>query len=308
MTKKIAIILMLAPGCGTNAIADGGTDAFVPSDSGPIIDAAGDVITDTGVPIGDGGPDASPDSGSFDVTKVPGLVLWLEASQKVTQNNGFVSSWGDLSGNGNNATQATQALQPFLQQATINGRPAVHFTDANMGTVLTIADAATLNWGTKDYAIWIVGQYTNTPVYNGSNADQGCFFNKYDTLSAGVYGPFLFGNPTVNGYVVIGFGTGAGTSYAAFQTKYNDGAPRLYAAHRTPMELDLRVNGNIVAADSKVATDLASPGIPIRIGMELDGNRRRLKGDIAEIIAIRGTFTLQDVQQVDTYLKAKYAL
>lgn len=306
MMKKMAIVVMLASGCGTNPTSDGGVDAFAPSDSGAIGDVVGDVAADAGVSNPDGGADASWDSGSFDVTKVPGLVLWLEASQKVTQNNGFVSGWGDLSGNGNDATQTTPLLQPFLQQAAINGRPAVHFSDANMGTVLTIADSATLNWGTKDYAIWIVGEYTNKP--SGSNADQGCFFNKYDTLAAGVYGPFLFGNPSVNGYVTIGFGTGAGLSYATVQTAYNDGAPRLYSAHRTPMELDLRVNGNIVAADSKAATDLASPGIPVRIGMELDGNRRRLKGDVAEIIAVRGTFTLQDVQKVDAYLTTKYAL
>jgi len=57
------------------------------------------------------------------------LKLWLDASDTstITHSVGAVSSWGDKSGNGNNATQATGASQPTLTSNSINGKSALVF-------------------------------------------------------------------------------------------------------------------------------------------------------------------------------------
>lgn len=304
MKAATMIALVLLCSCGTNTATDGGMDV-----NAPILDTgAMDVLGESGDDASDAASDAassdSPvDSGFFDVTKIPGLVLWLEASQKVTQNNGFVSGWGDLSGNMNDASQATQALRPFLQQAAINGRPGIHFTDQNMGTLLTIADSATLNFHTSDYVIWIVAQFSNPASQN--NNGQACFFNKYDANGTAP-GPCLFGNANINGNYP-GATACASPALALKNANYNDGAPRLYSAQRTGMTLALRVNGNIVATDVKAVGDLDSPGIPVRIGMEL-GQYRKMIGDIAEIIAAKSSLSMQETSAVDSYLKAKYNL
>src|ERR1043166_4911992 len=111
--KAATIALGLLCSCGTSSTMDGGMDVTTPIDTGVVTDASGEAGDDASDAALDTAMDTGADSGFFDVTKIPGLVLWLEGNQKVTQNNGFVSGWGDLSGNKNDAAQMTQALQPF---------------------------------------------------------------------------------------------------------------------------------------------------------------------------------------------------
>ena len=62
-------------------------------------------------------------------TTVPGLKVWLKADTGITLNAGNVASWADVSGNGNNATQANPPNQPEYVSAAFNGKPVVRFTD-----------------------------------------------------------------------------------------------------------------------------------------------------------------------------------
>ena len=51
--------------------------------------------------------------GGFSPASLPGLKLWLDAAQITGLNDGdAVTTWADLSGNGNNATQATGSKKP----------------------------------------------------------------------------------------------------------------------------------------------------------------------------------------------------
>ena len=57
------------------------------------------------------------------------LSIWLDAT-KITANDGdFLSSWSDISGNGNDFSQSSAPLQPFYTLiSSINGGPAVSFS------------------------------------------------------------------------------------------------------------------------------------------------------------------------------------
>ena len=56
--------------------------------------------------------------------------MWLDASDSgsvIVDGNNRVSSWNDLSGNGNDVTQSTQAMKPLWDENTKNGRAVLDF-------------------------------------------------------------------------------------------------------------------------------------------------------------------------------------
>ncbi len=67
----------------------------------------------------------------FNPRTLSGLSAWYDASvtSSVTLTGGFVSQWNDLSGNGINLSQSTEANRPGT--ATVNGRQAIDFDGSN---------------------------------------------------------------------------------------------------------------------------------------------------------------------------------
>lgn len=59
--------------------------------------------------------------------RLPGRVLWLAANRSPLTKTGTISQVSDLSGNGNNATQGTESLQPAYTASAINGLPGMTF-------------------------------------------------------------------------------------------------------------------------------------------------------------------------------------
>lgn len=74
------------------------------------------------------GGKAVPPLPPFNPLDIAGLKLWLDASQIVGLNDGdSVTTWSDLSGQGNDVTQATASKKPTYQTAEINSLPVVRF-------------------------------------------------------------------------------------------------------------------------------------------------------------------------------------
>lgn len=81
--------------------------------------------------------------GGFSPAAIPGLQLWLDASDASTlfqdsagttpaaADNDVVGYWGDKSGNGYHAAQGTTANKPLLKLATKNNLPVVYFDGLN---------------------------------------------------------------------------------------------------------------------------------------------------------------------------------
>lgn len=53
--------------------------------------------------------------------------LWLDAGYGITITGSGVSQWADRSGNGNDATQSTDASRPTVASGVVNGRDALLF-------------------------------------------------------------------------------------------------------------------------------------------------------------------------------------
>lgn len=65
-------------------------------------------------------------------TSISGCQLWLNADSLGLSDGTAVSSWTDLSGTSNTATQATGALQPIYKIGVFNGHAALLFTNSKM--------------------------------------------------------------------------------------------------------------------------------------------------------------------------------
>ena len=55
------------------------------------------------------------------------MSLWLSSQVGIVSDGGLISSWSDLSGNGHDAVQVTDANKPILVPSELNGHGVVRF-------------------------------------------------------------------------------------------------------------------------------------------------------------------------------------
>jgi hypothetical protein len=118
-------------------------------------------------------------SASFNPLTIPGLALWLDASDAATlfqdaagttpaaADGDPVGYWGDKSGAGRNAIQATANRKASLQTAELNGKSTVQFADVTANDALVSTFGATL---TQPTTIWFVGKSNGTHYFDGISA------------------------------------------------------------------------------------------------------------------------------------------
>lgn len=98
----------------------------------------------------------------FRPTQLSNLEAWYDGadSNTITLNGSTVSSWGDKSGNGRNAAQATGAAQPTYTASAINGKSALSFDGGdNLAAVLS-SDITTSN-----FTAFIVAKRNSTVAF-----------------------------------------------------------------------------------------------------------------------------------------------
>lgn len=320
---SLTLALVATSACG----GDDSTNIQLPGDSGgaDTLTADGGNKPDTGGNDSGNQPDTMipdsgivPDAGTFTVKNVLGLALWLDGTKGITQNNGFVSRWADQSGNVNDAFEQNVNFQPKFNAGAINNEPALHFKASaggggnGYGNMLVIADAPTLDWNTGDYLIEVVAQYDNNPNNPTSTIGVGTFYSKQEYIQQPPFlnaGPDLYGNwPAQNGNTTsFGSSSDNANSVVSANTGFNDGKPRVFTVQRVGTALNLRVDG--VQTDSKMIASInVDKKVNARIGASGDASWLRLDGDIAEIIAVKGAITSNDLAGIEDYLKTKYGL
>jgi hypothetical protein len=266
--------------------------------------------------------DSATDAGGFTPLDLgPRLVTWLDASREVVIDpSGLVQAWMDLSTYGNNAYQTTPANRPMLLEGSLNGRSVIRFD----GTYdcLSIGDAESLNWLRDDFLVEVVMRYINTPGQNDYDA-YGLLWAKTD-LSKPYYGPALIANtaddmPRAAIYAQLRE-FGAGVSVASQPINdggTNDGQFRVVGMRRfeptflgleTPT-LEVRIQG-ISEGSATVSSINLNTTNDVFIGSRCTGGppMQLLKGDIAEIVAVRGVVSDSEIGQLEAYLLTKYAL
>ncbi len=314
---------------GTDAATkDGGKDASLDAGKDATVDATNDVTTDvvtidapddvvaldapsdvgldspndSAADAADASIDVAPNDGGT-IASISGLVLWLNAGVGVTTNNNAITSWSDQSSQGNDAKAGSPA--PTLVSSSINSLPAAHFVGTSK-QYLSIADATSLQFGTGDYYIAVVAKFDNDPSTQDPTVSFGAFYTKLGQND----GLLFFGNDY--DFSKTSFAAGVcnlenPTTEVQYAATYNDGTARLYALQRASGTETLRVNGTQVASGSS-SVDVSESGVEVDIGFMASASAAALDGDIAEVLAVKGTLSSSDLANIESYLASKYGL
>ncbi|MDB5220406.1 MAG: hypothetical protein JWO86_8333 [Myxococcaceae bacterium] len=282
--------------------------------STPGVDSSSMPGVDSSVPAEDAGgvdsstaADADADAGPPPYTPAvlgARMVLWLEGDSFKEIDGGVM--WPDKSATGNDAFQDASARMPFLIEAGaeggINGHSVVRFAGHEY---LRIGDSPTLQWAADDFALYVVMRHENgataLPAY-------GIVYAKWTDTGPQFPGLFMWaGYPGSTGYetrldVTQAIGSDSGL---------NDGTMRLVGTRRSGMSYELRVGGNQVSllTDAGIEDPAAfnAAGLPAFIGGR-EAQIQQLQGDIAEIVAVKGTLTDLEQTTLEGYLAKKFGL
>jgi len=286
---------------GTNGGASGAGGAGTAGEGGDG-DPGGGVAGDAGENGGGGAPSTFVPTDLGDR-----LVLWLNAGALAQANGDKVAVWSDLSTAANHAQQSVDAYRPTYTASAVNGLPAVTFD--GLQSHLQLDDTPTLRWGTGDFAILVVArgapsEATNAMLYQKSN------------LASPFAGPNFYVNadkPSASrrAQIQLDQSTYTGTFFGV-----DDTVPRLFGGTRkvvnTTSELAMRLNGvtETMLMRSSVV-DIDAPGQPAIIGHNgytPNSGFQAFEGDIAEICAVKGAMTADELSELESYLMDKYAL
>lgn len=217
----------------------------------------------------------------FSPLSLPSLVLWLRADLGVTLNGGNVSDWADQSGNGEDFSAVTDE-QPLFVASAINGKAGIDFSDSDrlLNTGMTQA--------TSDYTFYF--------IHSSDTADQ--FQNLWDTQTTRL----LFEQRAA----------AVGTSYHNGAARFtfgdaNTGDEKLvYVLESGGTSAILRRNESQLG--SAIAYATRPIGGNVAIGNAHNGLTGAFRGPISEVIIYDVAHTSTEWDQVEAYLKARYAV
>jgi hypothetical protein len=223
------------------------------------------------------------------------LAFWFDPTS--FQVEGSVARWRDVSGNGNDAIQTNKLYEPIYGASSINSVPSWTFIGPIM--FLSIADNASIEWGTSDFAIFAVVRATaqtapNAMIYQKTGAypyDGGSLYLNADKPVATTLAAAQVSGAT---YVVS----------ASPPATFVDGTAHVLGARRAGTTLEVRVD--------VASIDVSAAGFDAIIGQNGYGTPspefQQFQGAIAEVIGVRGALAEPDVEALEQYLKSRYAV
>jgi hypothetical protein len=230
-------------------------------------------------------------SASFNPLTIPGLALWLDASDSTTlfqasngttpaaADNDVVGYWGDKSGNTRHETQGTTANKPTVQLSEQNGLSAIQFdgTDDYMDSPNFGADIA-----------------QPTTIFLVADAPAKAQYMWYDsTVSRQV----MFKQPGAAGHTVF-----AGSLVAATNTTTY--AVKVWTARYNGASSFLRLNGTQIATGNAGANVLRQ----VRIGWSNTLSATyEFPGKMCELLAYP-SITDAQMLTIEAYLTAKWGI
>ncbi|HRE74133.1 MAG TPA: T9SS type A sorting domain-containing protein [Flavobacteriales bacterium] len=230
--------------------------------------------------------------------------LWLRANSgtSTTTAGTAVQTWNDMSGNGNNVSQATVNQRPIFRTNIMNGYPAIQFDNVNTAgnnDFMEGADSPTLD-NTNGLTIITVIRMTNLGDARSIVAKR---------TNVGVNQAYMFFLYTSN-YLFI--------DVASNDNRFSTN-PTAYAINTNYM-LSLLYDGSLSAPNrckvydaqalrvtsTESAATLPDYASPLIIGATHVGDNRPFGGYIAEIIIFRRALNDTERVIVDNYLSSKY--
>lgn len=210
---------------------------------------------------------------------ISGLQVWLSARELSLNNDDPVSSWTDLSGHNNHATQATSANRPLFKTNVLNTYPVVRFDGSN--DVLTFTN--NINVGPS--TIFVIGNRISGTNYRA-------------IVVTGKFGMYAQGGVSTNWIIYLGAdlisGVASDTTHRLMTAAISSGTTaKLWTNNANAVT---RTNG--VAYTSNVTSTIgASPS-----GIQ------QFNGDIAEVLVYDTALSDANVAKVNTFLMARYGM
>lgn len=230
-------------------------------------------------------------SRAFTPTDIPGLALWLDASDAATitlDGSNNVSQWNDKSGNGRNFTQVTAMQRPSRTLAGQNSLNVVTFDGADDNLlssvgVLSLADVSCFVVASTNFGGFTGRSLIGCPQANGAHTDPfsrwsifasntGQFDSRWNGLPGTTAGAVL-----ANSAKIIGLDTVAGKYYVDGTEVYS----------RTP------------------ATITYPNSVPCIIGKN-GGGGEFWRGFVAEVLIYNKGLSAGERSQAETYLRSKW--
>ena len=223
---------------------------------------------------------ASPASAEPPVTA--GLKLYLDASLLTDLSDGAtVTTWTDMSGNGNNATAAGT---PIYKTGALNGEPVIRFNNpqwANNASFTTANLSSQFPTAATLFIVATIDDNSYTLVDTNANTDTDEWWSWHgDSKSA----PAVFRSSRLDRYCDMPQGS------------------NVFAISSSASAWEMSINGT----SQGVASGQYNAGGPMIIGNCSNG--RSFNGDIAEILIYDSVLTPTEANQVGSYLAQKYAL
>lgn len=231
--------------------------------------------------------------------------LWLkaDAGTSTTTNGSPISSWSDVSGNGNTVSQGTANQQPLFQTSVMNGNPAILFDNNNgsgQNDYLSGADSPVLD-NSDGFSLFTVVR----ALHNNNNARS--IVSKRTNVGVNqAYMLFLYNNNRLTLDVVTNnnrfdsnpTSIASGSNYILTGTF--DGT--LASSQRSK----LYSGQTLLATGTETSTTMPDYNSPLIIGATHVGDPRPFDGYISEIIYFRRILNSTEKIIVDNYLSSKY--
>ncbi len=206
--------------------------------------------------------------------------FWLRADSLSFTDGQTVSTWNDVSGNGNNVNAS--ATPTYVSASNFNNRPAVSFADGdrfNLGNLSAFGEGE----------VFVVVEADADPGTNGDNAE---IWDMGETSRA------LY--PNTNGNLYEDFGTNTRKDNIAVDPL---NTPRLYNVRSGPSDYEINLDGTSIFSTTTNTVSFENAAV---LGRE--GNGGGFDGDMAEFIFYSQRLNSAQRIIVNNYLAAKYNL
>ena len=236
-------------------------------------------------------------AGTLPVTAAGDLKLHLAADVGVQLDavTGDVEYWLDQSGNGNDATQATDDRQPILETTnTLNGRQVIRFDGSN--DYLALPTPSTIGILNQDYEMFFVFRTTQTNVVfliGGAST-------KYEVHLNGSAGARFLPADYDNGNEVSDLAT-SGT-YADGQSHVLNARVDSGNSYRGLVRVDGVDSTDWTNSDARTTNDTA-----LNLGSRTT-SQYWYQGDLAEVLIYNRTLTVTERDSVEQYLNDRWTV
>ncbi len=214
------------------------------------------------------------------------LKLWLRADEgtSTTTDSTSVSTWYDVSGNLNNASQSTAVDEPLYRSSVINSKPVIRFNGSS--SYLTLPTSTSLGIQNSDYEMFIVAKSSSSSTQFIAGGTAG---NYELQLNGGLGARFI--------------PAGSNLLNEGSDGEYTNGQAHIFEVKATSSEGVIHVDG--LAGGYVLSNTQSSDAGGLNIGRRGDGTYF-FNGDIAEVIIYNSNLSTSQRQAISDYLAQRY--